>query len=1065
MSSNTKAFSITTATPTVSLTAKTATYTGSAISANTATVTLTNSETYSGTITYTYYTNSSCTTKTATSTGASAAGGAPKDAGQYYVKASIAASGNYAAAESSCVSHKIVVANYAQLKTSQSSCTTSSSSYSTYYDTYYETLADALSGATSGRTICVLANTTETTKATVGSSKTLTLNFNSYTINESSNTNSAIEVPTGATLTLTGSGGITATSYTSKYLISVPGGTINIGTSSSDSLVIQRTKATSDMHYVVGNSSSTGTTGVINMKGGTVKGDDRIFYATSGQLNISGGTVENTRAALTSYDSSSGCTNSTLLVQYAGTATGTISGGTIKYTNPDYCARAILLNSTLTGTVNITGGTITGWVNYESTTSDVLVLGKSDSSVGTSPIIDASTSYNDTNYRQALIFSGTDVSPNFKYYDGTLKSRVSTPFNNSTAIATTPSGYVPATTYSSSIYTMTLTATGNVTYGIVVGDDKSCASLTTTSVKSSYDILTTMNLSNTVAYLASGGRTICAMKNNSETSAISVNKSTLTLNLNGKTITLGAKITVSAGNFTLVNSSSTQATIKRSSSVQMFYLTGGSLYVNAANKIVLNATEHAAAAISNQGSGLVALDGNVWLYAGQGNAIQMGYTNQTSTGNLYLGYNQGSNTASSDSVRPRIDYCNTSINSTCANATTIRIFSTCNVYVKYANVVKYGTTNDSGSVAIFDDATSGNIYIYDAAYVRSYNTSNWVVKTTAGANVTLEDSGYYTTYVSAQSLSNAWKQYTVVADYNAISVSGGGKFTMNAGIVRATGNSTELGNIYIDSSSSENTFKGGWIYNNGSSAGIYIKNSNVKFTNNSSASSNALKSGVKVYSNKGSALYFSSSTTSSTPTASIYSGYFITNSTTADVSAIKAVSSSSGKFTVNINTTSNTRAEGLGTWAAARHTQAILSVGSAGTVNIGSTSLTGSSYPKVSNYDAAPILQSYATDSSISSNYTGSHFVIYTPDTTSNKSTVKLTQAKTYIVSGTTSDTVFTYPNHVIENFTASTGGLISDCQTYLGNFSSYTGLGSDNTYIPFATSKPTYYNKWWKSS
>ena len=93
--------------PTVTLTAKEATYTGSAIAANTATV----SPNSNPTITYTYYTDSGCSTKTGTTvaTGlAASAGAAPVVAGQYYVKASAAAvSGKTAAGSSACVSHKI----------------------------------------------------------------------------------------------------------------------------------------------------------------------------------------------------------------------------------------------------------------------------------------------------------------------------------------------------------------------------------------------------------------------------------------------------------------------------------------------------------------------------------------------------------------------------------------------------------------------------------------------------------------------------------------------------------------------------------------------------------------------------------------------------------------------------------------------------------------------------------------------------------------------------------------------------------------------------------------------
>ena len=100
---------ISAATPTINHTAKTnMVYNGSAQTANTATVTLKNSETYSGTITYTYYANSSCTTKvTVANSGASAAGAAPVNAGNYYVQASIAANGNYAAAKGTCRAHNI----------------------------------------------------------------------------------------------------------------------------------------------------------------------------------------------------------------------------------------------------------------------------------------------------------------------------------------------------------------------------------------------------------------------------------------------------------------------------------------------------------------------------------------------------------------------------------------------------------------------------------------------------------------------------------------------------------------------------------------------------------------------------------------------------------------------------------------------------------------------------------------------------------------------------------------------------------------------------------------------
>ncbi|MDD4509323.1 MAG: DUF6273 domain-containing protein [Oscillospiraceae bacterium] len=107
--SSAKKFTVRRATPTVELTAKETGYTGSPIPANTATVTLVGSETYAGTITYKYYTDIDCT-KGETET-------APTTAGTYYVKASIAAAGNYTSAVSAAVKLEITQATAGDVTT------------------------------------------------------------------------------------------------------------------------------------------------------------------------------------------------------------------------------------------------------------------------------------------------------------------------------------------------------------------------------------------------------------------------------------------------------------------------------------------------------------------------------------------------------------------------------------------------------------------------------------------------------------------------------------------------------------------------------------------------------------------------------------------------------------------------------------------------------------------------------------------------------------------------------------------------------------------------------------
>lgn len=53
-----------------------------------------------GAVTYTYYTDAACTTKTTTASGAASGGAAPKNAGDYWVKATLAADSNYGSATS-----------------------------------------------------------------------------------------------------------------------------------------------------------------------------------------------------------------------------------------------------------------------------------------------------------------------------------------------------------------------------------------------------------------------------------------------------------------------------------------------------------------------------------------------------------------------------------------------------------------------------------------------------------------------------------------------------------------------------------------------------------------------------------------------------------------------------------------------------------------------------------------------------------------------------------------------------------------------------------------------------
>ena len=101
----TKEFNIVAQAGSISITTKPAEYTGTPYAESNIEVT----KTGTGDVTYTYYTDADANTPTTTddNSGATSNGAAPKNAGTYYVKASMAASGNYGSAESTVASFTI----------------------------------------------------------------------------------------------------------------------------------------------------------------------------------------------------------------------------------------------------------------------------------------------------------------------------------------------------------------------------------------------------------------------------------------------------------------------------------------------------------------------------------------------------------------------------------------------------------------------------------------------------------------------------------------------------------------------------------------------------------------------------------------------------------------------------------------------------------------------------------------------------------------------------------------------------------------------------------------------
>lgn len=99
----TKDFNIVAAASTISITSDPSkTYDGAAVTDPTV-----DKSGSTGAVTYAYYKNADCTTQTGTADGAASNGAAPKNAGSYWVKASVAADANYGAATSAAKSFTI----------------------------------------------------------------------------------------------------------------------------------------------------------------------------------------------------------------------------------------------------------------------------------------------------------------------------------------------------------------------------------------------------------------------------------------------------------------------------------------------------------------------------------------------------------------------------------------------------------------------------------------------------------------------------------------------------------------------------------------------------------------------------------------------------------------------------------------------------------------------------------------------------------------------------------------------------------------------------------------------
>ena len=464
----------------------------------------------------------------------------------------------------------------------------------------YTTLNEAFSAVANNQTIKVMQNTTETTIASLASSKTgVKLDLNGKTITMSNkyiNNNGTLDIYNTSSTTGTINGG-------SSYVLDNNGTLTLNGTSSTNSIKIVSTNSSSNIR-VIGNSGlltmndnveiianngtvngiNTSGTSTTNINGGSisvtgvgisnggtlnVSGSTQITSTSSsgitndGTATISGGTItasksgiENNELGDTTGQLNVSGSNTTITGTNSGISNkgaATISGGTISGAFGIHNGEITINSTTYGGSLTVTGGTIIG-TNYGiyTLTAATLTLGTKDSTVDTSsPSIQNTSSSN--KYGVYVTSGGT-----FNFYDGIIKSSSGTGYAINGTVADTPTGYTVYKETVSGVESAYLTQ----------------PNYTNTTTGTGYN-----TLSEALNGVASN-QTIKVMTNTTETTAATLasTKTGVTLDLNGKTITSSASpVITNSGTLTITNATTGNGVLQGSGTNTL--TNSGTLYI------------------------------------------------------------------------------------------------------------------------------------------------------------------------------------------------------------------------------------------------------------------------------------------------------------------------------------------------------------------------------------------------------------------------------------------------------------------------------------------------------
>ena len=475
--------------------------------------------------------------------------------------------------------------------------------------TYYLTLQDAIDAAGTTKTTVTMIDDVSlpTTVGTVASGENIVLDLNGHTIQTTGediyvirNTgNLEIQDTLGGGKLTSTTSGIIYNSESGKCVLTT--GTIEAGEKNA---ISNNTNATFEMNGGTITSEAQGinsiNTAKVIVKGGKIETVQNAIYNVAGTVEIKGGTLTSGSYAVVRNNEDTGIIN--------------ISAGTLK-------GESYGVYNSKAGTINVSGGTITstGKIGIYNTAEGTLTIGTNETTPSVSTTV---PSIIGKTY-------GVQAGGTFNFYDGVIKGQSGKGTSINGTITATPTGYGVRKTSST---------VNSVTTETAVLVPANYAEYNGSTIISYYE-----TLASATTYVTSGN-TIKPLVNRTETIEVTVTASkNITLDLNGKTITLKNQTLKNNGTLTITGS----GTLTGSGANTV--TNAGTLTKTGTSKII-NTSTSAYGAIGNTGTATISAGTITSAYRTITNSNKLTITGGTITGSDIAVNNSGIATVTGGTV-------------------------------------------------------------------------------------------------------------------------------------------------------------------------------------------------------------------------------------------------------------------------------------------------------------------------------------------------------------------------------------------------------------------------------